>query len=139
MPVHDNGAYRTLCERFVAAGRLHGARISLFWDSMTYMPRGGAWARGEQLAAIDAARQDLIAAPDVDELLTSARAAAECLEPVERANLHEMQRLARHEAAVPKALMMAKAREVAKTQTAWVSARQANDFDPFAQAFGALM
>jgi carboxypeptidase Taq len=138
-PVHDNAAYHTLCERFGAAGRLYGVKISLFWDSMTYMPAGGAWARGEQLATIDAARHDLIAAPDMDELLTTACAAVECLEPVERANLREMQRLARHEAAVPKALMMAKAREVAKTQTAWLSARQANDFDQFAQAFGALM
>ena len=44
MPVQGNDAYRTLCERFGAAGRLYGAKISLFWDSMTYMPRGGAWA-----------------------------------------------------------------------------------------------
>jgi carboxypeptidase Taq len=139
MSARDNAAYRTLCERFGAAGRLYGAKISLFWDSMTYMPKGGAWARGEQLAAIDAARRDLIAAPDVDELITAALMVADSLEPVERSNLREMQRLTRHEAAVPKTLMMEKARQVAKTQTAWLSARQANDFDQFAQAFSALM
>src|SRR5487761_706813 len=139
MRANDNRAYGTLCERFGTAGRLYAAKISLFWDSQTYMPKGGAWARGEQLAAIDAARRDLIAAPDADELFGAAEAALRAYDPAERANLREMRRLSRHDAAVPKALMMEKAREVAKTQTAWVAARQANDFDVFAKAFAALM
>lgn len=136
---NENRAYRTLSERFGAAGRLYAAKISLFWDSQTYMPRGGAWSRGEQLAAIDAARQDLIAAPDADELFAAACEALDALNPTERANLREMRRLSRHDAAVPKALMMEKAREVAKAQAAWVTAKQANDFDLFAKAFGSLM
>lgn len=139
MLANDNRAYRTLSERFGTAGRLYAAKISLFWDSQTYMPKGGAWSRGEQLAAIDAARQDLIAAPDADELFTAADATLDALEPAERANLREMRRLSRHDAAVPKSLMMAKAREVAKAQTAWIAAKQANDFDLFAKAFAALM
>jgi len=132
-------AYRTLSERFATAGRLYAAKISLFWDSQTYLPKGGAWTRGEQLAAIDAARQDLIAAPDADELFAAADAALEALEPADRTNLREMRRLSRHAAAVPKALLMDKAREVAKAQAAWVAAKQANDFDLFAGAFAALM
>jgi carboxypeptidase Taq len=134
-----NRAYRTLCERFGAAGRLYAAKISLFWDSQTYMPKGGAWARGEQLAAIDAARRDLIAAPDSDQLFAAAEAVLEAFGPIERANLREMRRLSRHDAAVPKALMMQKAREVAKAQAAWVAARAGNDFDLFAKPFGELM
>lgn len=139
MPTDDKGAYGTLCERFGAVGRLYAAKISLFWDSQTYMPKGGAWARGEQLAAIDAARRDLIAAPDADELFADAAAALEALAPAERANLREMRRLSRHDAAVPKALAMEKAREVAKAQAAWVAAKGANDFDLFAKPFAALM
>ncbi len=139
MRANDNRAYRTLCERFGTAGRLYAAKTSLFWDSQTYMPKGGAWARGEQLAAIDATRRDLIAAPDADQLFAAAGAALEALDPAERANLREMRRLSRHDAAVPKALMMEKAREVAKAQAAWVAARQGNDFDLFAKAFAALM
>ena len=139
MLANDDRAYRMLSERFGSAGRLYAAKLTLFWDSQTYMPKGAAWSRGEQLAAIDAARQDLIAAPDADELLAAADVARDALSPAERANLREMQRLSRHEAAVPKALMMAKAREVAKAQTAWAAARQANDFDLFAKAFAALM
>jgi carboxypeptidase Taq len=139
MPTNDKGAYGTLCERFGAAGRLYAAKITLFWDSQTYMPKGGAWARGEQLAAIDAARRDLIAAPDADELFAAADAALDALAPAERANLREMRRLSRHDAAVPKALMMEKAREVAKAQAAWLADKEANDFDLFAKAFAALM
>lgn len=139
MLANDNRAYRTLSERFGGAGRLYAAKLSLFWDSQTYMPKGAAWSRGEQLAAIDSARQDLIAAPDSEELFEAADTAVEALDPAERANLREMRRLARHESAVPKALMMAKAREVAKAQTAWAAARQANDFALFAEAFAALM
>ena len=73
MRANDNRAYRTLCERFGTAGRLYAAKITLFWDSQTYMPKGGAWARGEQLAAIDAARRDLIAAPDADQLFAETK------------------------------------------------------------------
>lgn len=139
MLANDNRAYRTLSERFGSAGRLYAAKLSLFWDSQTYMPKGAAWSRGEQLAAMDAARQDLIAAPDADELFAAADTAVDALDAAERANLREMRRLSRHDAAVPKALMMEKARKVAKAQVAWAAAKQATDFDLFAKAFAALM
>src|SRR5438105_8719079 len=126
MLANDNRAYRILSERFGSAGRLYAAKLTLFWDSQTYMPRGGAWSRGEQLAAIDAARQDLMAAPDVEELFAAADTAMDALEPTERANLREMRRLSRHDAAVPKSLMIAKAREAAKAQAAWLVAKKEN-------------
>lgn len=139
MLANDNRAYRTLSERFGTAGRLYAAKLTLFWDSQTYMPKGAAWSRGEQLAAIDAARQDLMAAPDAEELFAAADSASDVLEPAERANLREMRRLSRHDAAVPKSLMITKAREVAKAQTAWVAAKKENDFSLFAKAFAVLM
>ncbi len=139
MRANTDLAYQTLSERFATAGRLYAAKISLFWDSQTFMPKGGAWSRGEQLAAIDAARQDLIAAPDTDELLAVIESASEMLDPAARENLREMRRLSRHAAAVPKALLMEKAREVAMAQAAWVAARQTNDFGLFASTFAALM
>jgi carboxypeptidase Taq len=139
MLANENRAYRTLTERFGSAGRLNAAKLSLFWDSHTYMPKGASWSRGEQLAAIDAARQDLIAAPDSEELFAAVDLTADTLEPAERANLREMRRLSRHDAAVPKALMMERARVIARTQSAWSAARQASDFNLFAEAFADLM
>lgn len=139
MLANDNRAYRILSERFGTAGRLYAAKLTLFWDSQTYMPKGGAWSRGEQLAAIDAARQDLMAAPDAEDLFAAADSSLDALDPAERANLREMRRLSRHDAAIPKALMSEKARAVSEAQTAWAAAKQANDFDLFAKAFATLM
>ena len=139
MLANNYRAYRTLTERFGSAGRLNAAKESLFWDSHTCMPKGASWSRGEQVAAIDAARQDLIAAPDSEELFAIAELAADSLEPAERANLREMRRLSRHETAVPKALMMERARVIARTQAAWLAAKQASDFALFAEPFADLM
>jgi carboxypeptidase Taq len=139
MLANDNRAYRTLSERFGSAARLQAAKSTLFWDSQTYMPKSGAWSRGEQIAAIEAACKDLIGAPDSAQLLADADAAVDALDPIERANLHEMRRLSRHDAAVPKALMTARIREIAKAQGAWLAAKQGNDFALFAEAFERLM
>lgn len=139
MLANDNRAYRTLNERFGTALRLDAAKMTLFWDSQTNMPKGGAWSRGEQIAAIDGARQDLIAAPDARQLLADADAAVDALDEVERANLREMRRVTDHNAAVPKDLLLAKTREVAKAQVAWLAAKQGNDFATFAEAFERLM
>jgi len=49
MRANDNPAYRTLCERFGTAGRLYAAKISLFWDSQTYMPQGGRLGSGRAI------------------------------------------------------------------------------------------
>ena len=103
MRANDKSAYRTLCDRFGTAGRLYAAKISLFWD---------------------AARRDLIATPDTDQLFAAADATLDALDPAERANLREMRRLSRHDVAVLKALMMEKAREVAKAQAAWIAVQK---------------
>src|SRR3546814_19969688 len=80
---NDNRAYTALGERFGTVGRLGAARATLFWDSQTHMPPGGAWSRGEQLAAIDQACADLIVSPETEDLLETAAAAVDALEPVE--------------------------------------------------------
>src|SRR3546814_2233570 len=94
---NDNRAYTALGERFGTVGRLGAARATLFWDSQTHMPPGGAWSRGEQLAAIDQACADLIVSPETEDLLETAAAAVDALEPVERTNLGEMRRIWRQD------------------------------------------
>jgi carboxypeptidase Taq len=136
---NDNRAYTALGERFGTVGRLGAARATLFWDSQTHMPPGGAWSRGEQLAAIDRACADLIVSPETEDLLETAAAAVDALEPVERTNLGEMRRIWRHSTAVPKELMLEKSRRVSAIQPIWLAAKQANDFAPFGAAFAELM
>jgi carboxypeptidase Taq len=136
---NDNRAYRELNDRFSTASKLAGARALLFWDSQTNMPKAGAWGRGEELAAIDAVSSDLIAAPDAAELFETAQGALDALTQAERANLEEMRRLWRHHAAVPKDLLIEKARRCAALQVDWLAAKASNDFDLFAKGFAQLM
>ncbi|WP_165191523.1 carboxypeptidase M32 [Caulobacter soli] len=136
---NDNRAYATLSERFSTASKLAGARALLFWDSQTNMPAGGAWARGEEMAAIDAVSSDLLAAPDSMDLLEAADEALDALSPPERANLVEMRRIARHQAAAPKALQVEKARLIAALQQDWLAAKQDDDFLRFARGFEKLL
>ncbi len=136
---NDNRAYAVLSERFSTASKLAAARAVLFWDSQTNMPAGGAWGRGEQMAAIDAVSSDLLAAPDALDLLEEANQALDALTPPEQANLVEMRRMARHQAAAPKALQVEKARQVAALQQDWLAAKQDNDFPRFARGFEKLL
>lgn len=136
---NDNRAYGVLNDRFATAGKLGAARALLFWDSQTNMPPGAAWSRGEQLAAIDATCSELVAAPDAADLFETADQALDALSPAERANLVEMRRVWRHQAAVPKDLLMEKARQCSALQGVWLKAKASNDFAPFAEGFARLL
>ena len=136
---NDNRAYAALSERFATAGKLAAARTLLFWDSQTHMPAGAAWGRGEEIGAIDAVSSDLIAAPDAAELFAVAEAARGALTTLEQAGLDEMRHVWRHSAAVPKALLVEKARRCAALQGDWLAAKAENDFARFAKGFAALM
>ena len=132
-------AYALLADRFSRAGKLNSAQQFLFWDSQTYMPRGGAETRGEQLAALEAASDALILAPDCEDLFDAADRSADRLSAGEAANLAEMRRVWRHRAAVPPALSARKTRIVARLQGQWAQAKQSDDFETFAPGFDELL
>lgn len=132
-------AYDLLADRFSRAGKLNSVQQFLFWDSQTYMPRGAAETRGEQLAALEAASDALILTPGSEELFDEAQRSTDGLSPGEAANLAEMKRVWRHRAAVPPALSAAKARTVARLQGDWAQAKQSDDFGKFAPGFDALL
>lgn len=136
---NDNRAYAQLAERFATAGKLAGARAILNWDAQTYMPKGGAWGRGEVQGALQAVTTDIIAAPDAAELLAAAEEADDALTAAEKANLAEMRRIWRHRAAAPKELLIAKARCCARLEIDWLEAKTNNDFPLFAKGFGELL
>lgn len=136
---NDNRAYGTLNDRFATANKLNAARMLLFWDSQTYMPKGAAWSRGEQLAALEATSKDLVAAPDAEDLFEQAGEALDALTATERANLIEMRRVWGHQAAAPKELVVEKAKMCSLLQLDWLKAKQTNDFDLFAKGFERLM
>ncbi len=118
--------YARVVHRFSTASKLDAAGNMLSWDAQTHMPAGGAWARGEQMAALTEVSADLIGSRAADEELGEAEAMANALAADERADLAEMRHNHVHASAVPKELLAAKSRASQALQAVW-RARQARE------------
>ena len=132
-------AFARVVDRFARAGKLSAAGAMLNWDAQTHMPRGGAWARGEEMAALSEVTTELIGGAAAADELAEAQAMSGALEPDELADLKEMRRLWAHTAAAPKELLAAKARLSQQLQSTWVGAKAQNDFASFASPFRELL
>ena len=139
MAASQPDAYARAVHRFATAGKLGSARNMLNWDAQTHMPPGGAWARGEQMAAITEVSADLIGSRAAGDELEEAEAMAASLEPDERADLTEMRRTWIHTAAVPKELLAAKSRASQALQAVWRTAKPNNDWAAFEPGFVELL
>src|SRR5438552_2125154 len=62
-------AYRELEARFRRLGTVEEAVAMLHWDAAAMMPPGGAASRAEQLATLRVIAHQLLAAPDIGDLL----------------------------------------------------------------------
>ena len=131
--------FARIAHRFATAGKLAAASNMLNWDAQTHMPPGGAWARGEQIAAITEVRADLIGSEAAGDELQEAEAMAGALADDERADLAEMRRRHAHAAAVPKDLQAAKSRASQALQAVWRQAKPENDYAAFAKGFAELL
>ena len=96
----------------------------LGWDQQVNMPPGGAEARGELMATLEGIHHARLVDPELAELLRAdgSRLAAAVLRDVDRAQR------------IPADLIAEKTRAAASAQTAWIAAREANDFSLFAPA-----
>lgn len=119
-------AYSDLKARFHKRSAIEGALATLQWDRAAMMPTGGADARAEQVAVLETLAHEILAAPELPELL--AAATDEDLGADDRANLAEMRHAWVHAAAVPADLVAALARAGAACEMAWRTARPAADF-----------
>ena len=138
-PAPQPDAYQRADHRFALAGKLSAAGAMLGWDAQTQMPRGGAWARAEQMGALTEVTADLIGSHAAGDELAEAEGMAGALTPAERANLKEMRRLQAHAAAAPKELQAAKSRLSQNLQALWVEAKANNDWPSFAAPFAELL
>ncbi|HZZ90266.1 MAG TPA: carboxypeptidase M32 [Caulobacteraceae bacterium] len=132
-------AFARVVHRFATAGKLDAAKSMLNWDAQTHMPANGAWARGEQMAAITEVSADLVGSRAAADELGEAEAMATALEPDERADLFEMRRTHLHTASVPKELLAAKARATQVLQSVWTKAKPANDWAAFEPGFAEVL
>ncbi len=131
--------FARVVHRFATAGKLSSAGAMLNWDANTHMPKGGAWARGEQMSAITEVSAELIGSRAAGDELSEAEAMAGALEPMERADLTEMRRVWAHTAAVPKELLATKSRLSQNLQSLWKQAKPDNDWKSFAPPFAELL
>ncbi|HUZ12631.1 MAG TPA: carboxypeptidase M32 [Caulobacteraceae bacterium] len=132
-------AYARAVRRFSTAGKLAAARTILNWDAQTHMPSGGAWARGEEVAALVEVSAELVGSDHARDELEEAQAMAGALDPGERADLVEMRRRHVHAAAAPKETQAAKARLAQRLQAVWMEAKPRSDFAAFAAGFSELL
>lgn len=100
------------------------------WDRAAMMPPKGNEARASAMAEMSALLHRLRTDRRLAELL--ARADAETLEPMQRANLVEMRREWRSSNALPEALVEASSLAAARCEHAWRTQRPANDWAGFA-------
>lgn len=119
--------YQQLEKRFKRLSALAEAEAVLRWDLAAVMPRGGAQARGEQLAELKAVRHVMLTAPETGEMLAAADA-VDGLDAWQQANLRQMRRRWIKSTALSEDLVLALSKAESACETAWRTARPAGDF-----------
>ena len=111
--------------RFRRLSLLDEAAGLLGWDSATFMPRGGADSRADQIAELERVRHEGLTDPRLGEWLDRAEGEAAAWE---RVDLAMMRRRRRRALAVAPALHEAMTRARLACEMAWRAARPADDF-----------
>lgn len=122
-------AYAALEKHFARRAGLQGALGILNWDSRTMMPAAASPARADQVAALEGAIHGALMDPSVADWLDRAEFDASDLDDWQRANLAEMRREHLLATAVPADLVEANARDAARCEMVWRTAKAENDFD----------
>lgn len=125
-----NKKLTTLKQLILEAADLQNAGALLFWDLSTYMPPGGAQARGRQSALLARLAQERSTAPAIGRLLDQLEPLARSL-PYDsfdaaflRATRRDYDRLVR----VPASFAAEMTEHQAATYQVWTEAREQNDF-----------
>ena len=131
-------AYRKLEDRFRRIGALRDAELMLHWDLATMMPKGGAPARGDQLAVLGAVRHGLLIASEVGDWLAEAEA-DRSLDAWRRADVREMKRQRAHATALSESQVEALSRATTACEAAWRGAKADDDFSAVLPKLAALL
>jgi carboxypeptidase Taq len=128
MPIDAD--FAELKQRLRTIEDLEDAQKVLLWDQATYMPRGGAEARGRQLALLSSLAHDRLTDPAIGRLLDSVTpwAEAQGAESDQAALVRVARRDYDRATRVPSTFVHRLAEHTAATYHAWQSARPANDF-----------
>lgn len=109
---------------------LKAASAVLSWDQTTYMPPGGAAARGQQLATLGKLSHEKFIDPTVGKLLNALRPYGEGLpyDSTAASLIRVTQREYDKATKIPSSLMAEFSAHSTATYQAWTKARPANDF-----------
>ena len=119
-----------LRQRLRVIDDLHRAEAVLSWDQATYMPPGGAEARGRQLALLSGLEHERMTDPEIGRLLDALAPWAEAQgDDSDAASLIRVTRRDYERATrVPTRFVHRLSEHTAATYHAWERARPANDF-----------
>jgi len=123
--------WEALNDRLRELDALQGMRALLEWDRQVKMPPQGAGARASQAELISGLAHQRLTEPVVGEWL-SALEASDGLEQFHRAAVRNVRRSYDRAVKLPESLVRATSRAEAAGFTAWVQAKQADDFVGFA-------
>lgn len=126
MSLHDPGIEALLDELRTIAD-LESARSVLEWDQSTYMPEGGAEARGRQIALLSRLAHERRVSARLGELLEAHRA-REDADDEAGALLRRARRDRERATRIPPDLVDAVSSHGAASYVAWTKARPSNDF-----------
>ena len=120
--------YDRLTARFARIATIEEAAAILGWDAAVMMPKGGGAARGEQLAVLAGLAHEALLAPETAADLAEATPPDGPDTDWHAANLRLMRYAHRRAAAVPGALVQARARVNSDCEKIWRDARTRSDF-----------
>ena len=126
-------AYERLIQRYKKISLLTSCSSVLRWDERTYMPKGAARLRSEQLALLTGLAHEQYVAPELGELLAQIEGTALLSDPlsVPAVNVREIRRLYERRQRLPQRLVQELARVTSLAQAVWAEARAASDFSLF--------
>ncbi|QEL18199.1 carboxypeptidase M32 [Limnoglobus roseus] len=124
--------YADLMYRSRQVALLGSCSSVLGWDQQTYMPKGGAAFRGEQLALLATLAHKQATDARVGELLGQVEAEPRPADSVEASNVRELRHAYDRAVKIPPRLVEELARVTAQANEAWIEARAKSDFSRFA-------
>ena len=109
---------------------LSSANALLSWDQTTYMPPGGAAARGRQMATLSRLAHEKFTDPEVGRLLDHLRAYEESLpyDSDDASLIRVTRRAYERDTKIPAAFVAQLNEHQAESYQVWTAARPANDF-----------
>ena len=128
-----NAPLDRLKTKLAAIEDLKAAADVLSWDQETFMPDGGAEARTQQLATLEAIAHERFVSDGIGQLLDQA---ADAIDPPRDSQAAALIRVTRRDferaRAVPSELVTAFSKARSRGQKAWKKARSHDDFSRFA-------